>query len=102
MKYPVYHIVMPTDSAPRVDDVLAGGIDVATFTSSSTVANLVSLLDGDVGRISGATIACIGPITAATAREKGLKVDIIAKEHTMAGLLEALESYISQESQTHE
>ena len=99
---PVYHIVMPTDSAPRVDDVLAGGIDVATFTSSSTVANLVSLLDGDVVRISGATIACIGPITAATAREKGLKVDIIAKEHTMAGLIEALESYISQESQTHE
>ena len=99
---PVYHTVIPADSASRVVDFLAGGIDIATFTSSSTVANLVSLLDGDVGRISGATIACIGPITATTAREKGLKVDIIAEEHTMAGLLEALEDYFALESQTHE
>ncbi|MCH7745488.1 MAG: uroporphyrinogen-III C-methyltransferase [Chloroflexi bacterium] len=99
---PVYRTVTPEDSASLVDGILSEGIDIATFTSSSTVTNLMQLLDGDVGRLSGATIACIGPITAATAREMGLKVDIVSSEHTIAGLIEALETYFKEESQTHE
>jgi len=35
-------------------------------------------------------VACIGPVTAATARERGLAVDIEAAEHNVAGLVDAL------------
>ena len=91
-----YRTVTPRDSAPHLEEALACGIDVATFTSSSTVQNLARLLDGNLHRLSGATIACIGPITAATARELGLKVDIVASEHTIAGLVDALEAFFNQ------
>jgi uroporphyrinogen-III synthase len=69
-------------------DMLRAGVDVVTFTSSSTVRNFVSLTSGvDYGN---PLIACIGPVTAATARESGLHVDVIAEEYTIDGLLEAL------------
>ena len=98
----VYRTVSPEDSGTRVEAILSEGIDVATFTSSSTVENLARLLDGKLDAISGVTIACIGPITAATAGELGLKVDIVAKEHTVAGLVNALEAHFTQEGSSHE
>ena len=69
----------------------AGSIDVVTFTSSSTVTNLLLLL-GEKGRelLAGVKIACIGPITADTCREHGLRTDIIAAEYTIAGLTESI------------
>jgi uroporphyrinogen III methyltransferase/synthase len=70
-------------------------LDVVTFTSSSTVCNLIRLLDGRVDRLTGATIACIGPVTADTARRAGLRVNIVASEHTMSGLVQALLGYFS-------
>jgi uroporphyrinogen III methyltransferase/synthase len=76
------------DEARRV--LAAGGVDVACFTSSSTVRNLVDALDGDVSLLAPLIIACIGPVTAATARELGLRVDVVAREHTVAGLVAAL------------
>jgi len=50
----------------------------------------VDALDGDVSLLASLTIACIGPVTAATARELGLHVDVVAPEHTVAGLVTAL------------
>ena len=94
----VYRTVVPEASARAALELLSDGIDVATFTSSSTVRNLASLLDGDLGRLRQSTIACIGPITADAAREVGLKVDIIASEHTVAGLVDALEAYCLEEN----
>jgi uroporphyrinogen-III synthase len=79
---------------------LEQGIDIATFTSSSMVRNLVKLLDGNIGLLDGVTIGCIGPITAATAGELGLKVDIVARVHTIAGLLDALEEYFTEEGRS--
>jgi uroporphyrinogen III methyltransferase/synthase len=61
--------------------------DAITFTSSSTVANFVDVAGTD--RVPG-VVACIGPITAATARDAGLRVDVVAGEHTIAGLVGAL------------
>ena len=90
-----YRTVTPKDSQDRIADILADGVDIATFTSSSTVTNLLDLLDGSLDRISGAVVACIGPVTAATAREKGMKVDIVASEHTIQGLVEAIEAHFS-------
>ena len=93
----VYRTVTPQDTADRLMSVLADGIDIATFTSSSTVSNLMALLDGNTDALKDATIACIGPITAARAVELGLKVDIMASEYTIAGLVEAVESHFQQE-----
>ena len=69
-------------------------IDLITFTSSSTVHNLITMLgDHAADLLSGVSLAAIGPITAATVREQGLKVDVEAKEYTIDGLIEAIESY---------
>jgi uroporphyrinogen III methyltransferase/synthase len=72
------------------------GIDVVTFTSSSTVRNLVEMLDGDRAGLDASFIACIGPITAATAREMGLRVDLEATEHTVEGLVDALTNHFAE------
>ena len=71
------------------------GVDVVTFTSSSTVRNLIEMLNGDREALDSSFIACIGPVTAATARELGLRVDLEASEHTVEGLVDALTSHFS-------
>jgi uroporphyrinogen III methyltransferase/synthase len=63
-------------------------VDLITFTSSSTVRNFVDALDGALP--DRVRIACIGPITAQTARDLGLRVDIIAQEYTTRGLVDAI------------
>jgi uroporphyrinogen-III synthase len=63
------------------------GADVITFTSSSTVERAVAAFG--VGGLPQ-LVACIGPITAATAREHGLEVDVEAPVHTIDGLVAAL------------
>ena len=98
----VYRTVAPEASAKAALAHLSDGIDVVTFTSSSTVRNLASLVDGDLKRLDRSTIACIGPITADAARELGLKVDIVASEHTVRGLVDALEAYCSGENAGNE
>ncbi len=62
--------------------------DYVTFTSSSTVRNLVEALGDDFPR--GARIVSIGPITSETAREAGLEVHVEAERHDIDGLVEAL------------
>ena len=60
---------------------------VVTFTSSSTVTGFLDVVDRtDVPPI----VACIGPITADTARSLGLQVDVVAGAHTIEGLVDAL------------
>lgn len=61
--------------------------DAITFTSSSTVERFVRLVGADS---VPATVACIGPITAATAVELGLNVTAVADAHTIDGLIDAL------------
>lgn len=70
---------------------LRKGADVITFTSSSTVRNFFTLLGDEALTIANkAQIACIGPITAQTAREHGLHVDVVATDYTISGLMRAL------------
>ena len=61
--------------------------DVITFTSSSTVD---CFIDAMGTAAVPAVVACIGPITAATARAHGLTVDVEAEVHTVDGLVAAL------------
>lgn len=87
----LYRAAVPKEAPAEALALLRdGGIDVVTFTSSSTVRNLAALLDGDVECLREAMVACIGPITADTARELGLRVDVVASEHTVPGLVAAL------------
>jgi uroporphyrinogen III methyltransferase/synthase len=61
--------------------------DAITFTSSSTVSNFLQVAGLDA---VPAVVVCIGPVTAETAREAGLTVDVVAEEHTINGLVQAL------------
>ena len=89
-----YRTLVPEDSQEKALTLLVDGkIDVVTFASSSTVRNLVRLLRGDVSLLQRPVIACIGPVTADTARGLGLRVDVQASEYTIPGLVEALKAY---------
>ena len=70
--------------------IKTGGFDAVLFTSSSTVRNLV----GIAGKPHHSTIvACIGPQTARTAEEHGLRVDVLAEVSTVQGLVDALAAH---------
>ena len=80
---------------------LQRGVDVITFTSSSTVRNFVALVGQDI-ILPNALIACIGPITAQSAREVGLRVNVMAKEYTIAGLVAALVDHFTHSENQHD
>ncbi len=88
---------VPADGTHAKEILASGDIDVITFTSSSTVSNLLAA-SGKKVAIGRAKIACIGPKTAETAIKAGLKVDIVAGEHTIPGLVAAIEDYFRKES----
>ena len=85
-----YRTITPVDAANNARELLSQGVDTITFTSSSTVRNLVDILDGDKAPLESSLIACIGPVTARTAEELGLRVDLVADEHTVEGLVDSL------------
>jgi uroporphyrinogen III methyltransferase / synthase len=64
--------------------------DYVTFTSSSTVRNFVEALGGRDGLPETTRVVSIGPVTSATARELGMRVDVEAARHDIDGLVEAL------------
>ncbi|RFU82830.1 bifunctional uroporphyrinogen-III C-methyltransferase/uroporphyrinogen-III synthase [Streptomyces triticagri] len=73
--------------------IKGGGFDAVLFTSSSTVRNLV----GIAGKPHNVTvIACIGPATAKTAEEHGLRVDVMAPEPSVHRLAEVLADFGAQ------
>jgi uroporphyrinogen III methyltransferase/synthase len=77
-------------AAPIREAIKGGGYDAVVFTSSSTVRNLV----GIAGKPHTATvIACIGPATAKTAEEHGLRVDVLAPSPSVLDLANALAEY---------
>jgi uroporphyrinogen III methyltransferase / synthase len=79
----------PPPAATR-EAIKTGGFDAVVFTSSSTVRNLV----GIAGKPHATTvIACIGPQTAKTAEEHGLRVDVLAESPSVECLADALAAY---------
>ena len=65
-------------------------VDLIAFTSPSAVSYFIDMVQRSLGDI---TVAAIGPITAARARDLGLRVEIEAKEHSVQGLVAAIVSY---------
>jgi uroporphyrinogen III methyltransferase / synthase len=80
-----------------LEDLRNGGIDMVTFTSSSTVKNFKALIPDNmfISLLEGVTIASIGPITAETAQEIGLNVHVIADDFTIPGLCKAIVQHYS-------
>jgi uroporphyrinogen III methyltransferase/synthase len=82
----------PPPAAIR-EAIKTGGFDAVCFTSSSTVRNLV----GIAGKPHARTIvACIGPQTAETAREFGLRVDVQPAEARVPALVDALAAHAAK------
>jgi uroporphyrinogen-III synthase len=85
-----YQSVAPSDLSARAAEVFTSGRrpDWITFTSSSTVSNIVRA--APAGSLDGIKIATIGPVTTATARKLGLNVTVEASAYTADGVVAAI------------
>jgi uroporphyrinogen III methyltransferase/synthase len=85
-----YRTVIPPEAAGQAAEIFRGPRkpDWITFTSSSTVKNLLRLVEP--ADLNAVRIASIGPVTSATARQFGLEVTAEAKQYTVDGLVEAI------------
>lgn len=88
-----YETIVPRSSQIRLRSALnseARRPHVVTFTSSSTAKNFAELLGAKRAGLDGVLTSSIGPVTSATLRDIGFKVDIAAKEFTIPGLVAAI------------
>ncbi len=97
---PAYQTILPKrknqDFARRLQ---SGNIQVVTFTSSSTVTNFLDSLAPELlPHLKHVTFACIGPITANTARAKGLNVEIVPSQYTVDALVAAIEDHYADKT----
>ena len=85
-----YRNIVPENVGREIGEVFGGTEkpDWVTFTSSSTVSNLVVFAGREA--LAGVKIASIGPITSETAESHGLEVHAEAKQYTIDGLVEAI------------
>lgn len=74
----------------------SGEASVVTFTSSSTVTNLLDVLGDKKDLLNKVALAAIGPVTAETLEKNGLKPAISAAEYTIDGLMTAIEEYYKE------
>ena len=68
----------------------ADEVDAITFTSSSTVRNLLACLEGRTSLLKDVALFSIGPVTSATLREAGLEPQGQASEYTIPGVVESI------------
>lgn len=99
---PVYQNVLPEGRKEALREELAkGDVDMITFTSSSTVRNFLSMVGAAdeaelTEKLKGIKIAAIGPITAKSVTDNGLKVDLQPDEYTIPAMVRAVtDFYIS-------
>ena len=90
----------PADALPEevLEALRHGGIDWLTFTSSSTVRNLVDLLGDEAHLLVACKVASIGPKTSATVRDCGLPLTVEAQQHDVTGLIHALVDAVHEQS----
>ncbi len=88
-----YRNIVPPDAPRRAKQIFSGDRkpDWVTFTSSSTVKNLLAITGREA--LEGVRIASIGPVTSATLCAHGLTVHVEARQFTLDGLIEAILSY---------
>lgn len=98
-----YRTVAAKSDAPWLRTLLLRKkIDMITFTSSSTVTHFVKLFQGEDirGFLAGTAVACIGPITQESAEAMGLRVDVVPRDYTIPGLIEAIVEYFTRQEAT--
>ncbi len=94
-----YASAPPVDAAEKLQQAIAEGLDLLTFTASSTVQNFVDLLDDqDLVLAKRVPVASIGPLTTATARKQGFTVAIEPDNSTIEALVEAIKTHFSEAS----
>jgi len=94
-----YRTVKPKGGSKSLKELLMKGkVDAITFTSSSTVNHFAELLKKEdlQNLLRGITIACIGPITARTAKNWKMRVQIQPKEYTIPALTQAITQYFAR------
>ena len=94
-----YRTVRPKGGSKKLKKILEDGkMDVITFTSSSTVNHFAELLKKEDLKklLKGIAMACIGPVTARTAKEWGLKTQIQPKQYTIPALTQAIAEYFAR------
>ena len=95
---PVYETFRETgDGSGLAVELVAGRIDLVTFTSSSTVRGFADLVGRSAAASGRFAAAVIGPVTAETARELGITVAIEARDYTVPGLVDAIVRYYGKE-----
>ncbi len=95
---PAYRTIKPDQDTGLIRDMLEQTkIDMVTFTSSSTVDNFSGMFEAHSKNLrqwmTRVPIACIGPITARTAKEKGFSVDIVPPKYTIEALTDSIVKY---------
>lgn len=98
-----YRTVKPDGEKDRLVEMFEKGeIHMVTFTSSSTVSNFMEIFEANRGPLqgwmAGVAVACIGPITARTAEEKGLSVSLVPSEYTIEALTGEIVKYFLSSS----
>ena len=85
-----YRNVVPVNAAARAHEIFSAEKkpDWITFTSSSTVKNLLAIAGREA--LEGVRIASIGPVTSSTLRAHGFQVDAEANQFTIDGLIDAI------------
>ena len=89
-----YSTESPGDTGELATKAYEEGVDFTTFTSSSTVKNLVDLMGGNLDLINTSKTVIIGPITSETARELGVNVDLQAEEQSTDGIVKAITKHL--------
>jgi uroporphyrinogen III methyltransferase/synthase len=94
-----YTSTVPDDAADGLQLALQEGLDLLTFTASSTVRNLVNLLDSrSLAKARLVPAASIGPLTSKTARESGFNVVVEPPSSTLDDMIEAIQTYFARAS----
>ena len=99
---PAYQTRAPENAREHLTQLLENQqVDVITFTASSTVINFMEIAGNSAKQLlEQVTVACIGPITAKTAQDHGLKVDVVPEEYTIEGLVLTLEEYYREKNRS--
>lgn len=92
-----YETMASLENAEELLTALENGeVSLVTFTSSSTVTNLLSALGDKKDLLNKLTIAAIGPITADTCKKHNLEPAIVADTFTISGLTSAIENHYKE------
>ncbi|NQD65353.1 uroporphyrinogen-III synthase [Bacillus haikouensis] len=95
----IYETILPGESFEKLKVIIeAGGVDILTFTSSSTVRHFMRVVEGDslYAKIRHLPAACIGPLTKKTAEECGLHVKICPNTYTVDEMVTEIIQYVSE------